>query len=122
MMRLPAEVKWFYGIIFLVFAIHLLLTTGRMFWHAKLEHRAQRRREMPPLPGPQYWSGKQKKDVVEFFFAEVEEREIPVRETGWALITWPRKTKASQVSSSLTPFINFSLPLRAPGFLSRLPA
>jgi hypothetical protein len=45
------------------------------------------------LPGPGYWSGDQKADLVNFFMAEVTERGIPVRETRKALIRWRRNTR-----------------------------
>jgi len=39
-----------------------------------------------PLPGPAWWSGKQKADVFEFFLAQFQERGITVHETGKALL------------------------------------
>jgi hypothetical protein len=45
------------------------------------------------LPGPGYWLGEDKADLVDFFMAQVTERGIPVRETRKALIRWCRNTR-----------------------------
>jgi hypothetical protein len=46
-----------------------------------------------PLPGPGWWSGKQEADIIEFLTAQIEERNIIVRQTTKALFSISRNTK-----------------------------
>ena len=119
---LPLKYAWVAAVpgVVLLVILYSLLTTGpievesdgvtmitplgryRMKWEdiqlIETDHQGQiivlrATRKCLPLPGPGFWSGKQKADVIDFFMAEVTERDIPVRETAKAFIRCSRNSR-----------------------------